>query len=236
MSLAERLQQVRDKITDAATAAGRDPAEIHLLAVSKTKPAEMVVEAVRAGQLLFGENKFQGAPEKIDRVAELLEPKEPRPRWHFIGHLQSNKVRKVLQQFEMIQSLDSIKLINRVDRIAGDLGIQARGLIQVNVAEAESQYGFTVEKVMEAVQACAGRDHLLVEGLMAIGPLTDDESEIARAFGTVRKLTDTIGSQQIDGVTMQTLSLGMTSDMEIAIAEGATMVRVGTAIFGSREY
>ncbi len=236
MSIAERLLLVREQIANAAVKAGREPSEIQLLAVSKTKPAEMVVEAVQAGQTMFGENKLQGAPEKIDRVAELLLPENPRPIWHFIGHLQSNKVRKVLEQFSFVQSLDSAKLVDRVERIAGEMGIAAHGLLQVNIAEADSQFGFPVDDVMEMVEACAEYSSLHIDGLMAIGPNTDDEVEIASAFASVRKLAEKIESQHIANVSMKTLSLGMTDDMEIAIAEGSTMVRVGTAIFGPRNY
>ncbi len=233
--IAERLSRVRERMEAAARRAGRDPSAVRLLAVSKLVPAERVVEAAEAGQTLFGENRFQGSAEKLARVRELRGADAPPLQWHFIGHLQSNKVRKVLQTFDCVQSLDSLDLIRRVEHVAADLGITARGLLQVNCSGAPTQYGFPPEKLEEAAEAAARCPHLRIEGLMAIGPNTTDEKVIRAAFRDVRRRAEELAQRGFDGVTMETLSLGMSGDFEPAIEEGSTLVRIGTAIFGPRE-
>jgi len=234
-SIAARLKTVRDRIDAAAIRANRQPGEVKLLAVSKTKPAEMVVEAILAGHYLFGENRFQEAPGKITTVREVIGETARPVEWHFIGHLQSNKVRKVLEWFDLIESVDSQKLLNRIDQIAGELEITARCLLQINISGAESQYGIDLEELDSILEQVSNLDCVRVEGLMAIGPLTSDEDVLRSAYGLVRQKAELIRKQKIRNVSMDTLSLGMSGDFEIAIEEGATIVRIGTMIFGSRE-
>ncbi len=232
--ISSRVSEVHDRIAVAAARVGRDPQEIRLMAVSKRVPAERVFEAVSAGLDLFGENRFQGSIEKVEEVAKLSGSVASRLEWHFIGHLQSNKVRKVLQTFDMIQSLDSMDLIDRIDRISGELGIVARALLQVNVSGAETQYGFSLDETMRAAEFSAGRENLRIEGLMTIGPLTESQEQIHRAFETLRLKSEEIDGFDLEGTNMHTLSMGMTGDFEIAVEEGSTLIRVGTAIFGPR--
>lgn len=232
--VAERLRIVQERIARAAERAGRDPAQIELVAVTKTLPPELVAEGVRAGLRRFGENRFQEAPEKIESIRQRFSELANKISWDFIGTLQSNKVRPVLEWFAMIQSIDRGKLVERADRLAGELGITARCLLQVHVSGSETQGGVEPDRLDELAEFASGRDHLRVEGLMAIGPLTDDENKLRRAFSTVRDSFHRLASRDLPGVEMRTLSMGMTGDFELAIEEGANLVRLGTAIFGPR--
>ncbi len=234
-TIAERLAELNSKIELAADKAGRKAEDIQLLAVSKTMPAEMVIEAYDAGQKHFGENRMQEVPEKIAEVGSKISPFSGLPTWHFIGHLQSNKVRKVLELFDYIQSIDSFKLIDRIDRIAGEIGKTARCLLQVNISGSESQFGFEPGKIVEAAGSASGRENLVIDGLMTIGPLTNDEVTLRKAFSNIRRLSEEISSLNLPGISMSTLSMGMSGDYKIAIEEGSTIVRVGTLIFGERK-
>lgn len=224
-TLAERLQTIRDRIEAAARRAGRDPASIELLAVSKTQPVEALSEAMAAGQLLFGEN----------RVQELL-AKQPllpsKVRWHLIGHLQSNKVRKVLPLVEVIHSIDSLSLARDVNRIASELGLRPKVYLEVNVGDESSKHGFAAETLADQLASLRELDRLDIQGLMCIPPFDPDAEKSRRYFVMLRELRDRL--QQIGGAPLPLLSMGMSHDFEVAIEEGATIVRVGTAIFGSR--
>jgi pyridoxal phosphate enzyme (YggS family) len=227
MSIADNLSQVRADLAAAATAAGRDPESITLVAVSKTWPASDVAEAAAAGQRIFGENKVQELLAKIPESPAGL-------AWHLIGHLQSNKVRKVLPHCALIHSIDSIELARDVSRIAGELGLTARILLQVNVASDEAKFGFPVGVVKAAFAEILTLPHLEVRGLMTVPPYDEDPGQVRPHFAALRLLRDELEREH--GVSLPELSMGMSHDCRIAIEEGATMVRVGSAIFGRRDY
>ncbi|MFH0881511.1 MAG: YggS family pyridoxal phosphate-dependent enzyme [bacterium] len=234
-ALSQRLAEVQRQIAEAARIANRDPAGVTIIGVTKTLPAELVAEGVAAGLTNLGENRLQGVPEKVEMVKRLAGAGlAERLTWHFIGHLQTNKVRSVLETFTLIHSLDRENLVDRVDRTAGELGIVAHGLIQVNVSGAESQGGVEPEALMKLAEIASNREFLRVHGLMAIGPNTDNADDIRRAFRSVRGLAAEVGATNLPGVTMEMLSMGMSNDYQIAVEEGATHVRIGTAIFGPR--
>lgn len=227
MSIADNLSRVRADLAAAVTAAGRDPESITLVAVSKTWPASDVAEAAAAGQRIFGENKVQELLAKIPESPAGL-------AWHLIGHLQSNKVRKVLPHCALIHSIDSIELARDVSRIAGELGLTAWILLQVNVASDEAKFGFPVGVVMESFAEIRSLPHLEVRGLMTVPPFDEDPGQVRPHFAALRRLRDELEREH--GVSLPELSMGMSHDCRIAIEEGATMVRVGSAIFGRRDY
>ena len=223
--LSARLQVIRDRIHTAAVRCGRDPATVELLAVSKTHPVEVIREAVEAGQLLFGENKVQEILAKAPQLPAEL-------HWHLIGHLQSNKVRKVLPLVKAIHSIDSLDLARDVNRIATELGLTAKVYLEVNLAEESTKHGFKVEEVRANLEALHGLDRLNIQGLMCIPPFEADP-ELSRPYFTrLRELRDDL--EKSGGKPLPLLSMGMSHDFEIAIAEGATIVRVGSALFGER--
>lgn len=223
----ERLAEVRARMAEAARKAGRKPEDIELVAVTKTHPPEALQEAISAGQTLFGENRVQEALAKMPLVSS-------RARWHFIGHMQKNKVRQALPVFEMLHSIDSLELARDVQRIADEDGRRPRVLLEVNVAGEGSKFGFkpvALEAEMETLIAEMPR--LEVLGLMAIPPFSPKAEDSRRYFAALRELRD--GLQQKLRVGLPELSMGMSGDYEVAIEEGATLVRVGTAIFGERK-
>jgi pyridoxal phosphate enzyme (YggS family) len=223
--LPARLQAIRDRIHTAAVSCGRDPATVELLAVSKTHPVEVIRAAVEAGQLLFGENKVQEILAKAPQLPAEL-------HWHLIGHLQSNKVRKVLPLVKAIHSIDSLDLARDVNRIATELGLTAKVYLEVNLAEESTKHGFKVEEVRANLEALHGLDRLNIQGLMCIPPFEADP-ELSRPYFTrLRELRDDL--EKSGGKPLPLLSMGMSHDFEIAIAEGATIVRVGSALFGER--
>lgn len=211
------VTQVREHIAAAARSVGRDPAEVTLVAVSKTFPAEMVAAAHAAGIRHFGENWIQEAAQKIPALAGLA----PRPTWHLVGHLQTNKVKAALQLFDVVQSVDSLRLAEAVARRAGEPRV--RVLLEVNVSGEASKYGFHPEELPEALRALP---ELAVEGLMTVAPETDDPETVRPIFRRLRELSGAFGLRE--------LSMGMSGDYQVAIQEGATLVRIGRAIFGPR--
>lgn len=227
MSIAENLEAVRVRIADAASRAGRDAGEVELVAVSKTWPASMVAEAFEAGQRAFGENKVQELIEKAPALPEEI-------RWHLIGHLQKNKVRKVLPVCASVHSIDSIDLARRVDRIAGEEGLTVEGLLQVNVAGDDAKFGFTRDEVRGVIDEVAGLEQLAVRGLMTVPAYDPDPEKVRPHFARLRELRDELASAS--GWQLPELSMGMSHDFEVAIEEGATLVRVGSSIFGQRDY
>jgi len=227
MSIAENIQYIRSRITAAASAAGRDPSAVRLIAVSKTKPAELVTAASAAGQRLFGENYVQ---ELTAKVAAVTMPVE----WHFIGHLQSNKVKQIAGLVTMVHSVDRLSLAEEISRQWGRVGRNCDILIEVNVAEEASKSGTTTQAALELVRQIAALPHLHICGLMTMPPFFDDPEAARPYFRELRLLAGEIAALAIPGVSMQELSMGMSGDFEAAIAEGATLVRVGSAIFGSR--
>lgn len=224
-AISENLAQVLSTISDSARQAGRSPESVRLIAVSKTHPVEVIQEAVDAGQSIFGENRVQEAQPKIAALPAKL-------HWHLIGHLQSNKVRLALPLFELIHGVDSLDLLAHIDRVAGDLGLFPRVLLQVNVAGEASKFGFAPGKLLEAVEEIVKFDRVQIEGLMTIPPLAPAAEHSRRYFVALRELRDKLASEC--RFPLPELSMGMSNDFRVAIEEGATMVRVGTAIFGER--
>ncbi len=223
----QRLTEVRSRMAEAARRAGRKPEETQLVAVSKAHPPEALQEALEAGQALFGENRVQEARAKVPLVSS-------RARWHFIGHLQKNKVRQALPIFEMLHSIDSLELARDVQRMAGEDGQRPRVLLEVNVAGEGSKFGFkpaAIEAELETLITETPRLEIL--GLMAIPPISPKAEDSRRYFAALRTLRDRL--QEKLRVGLPELSMGMSGDYEIAIEEGATLVRVGTAIFGERK-
>ena len=227
MSIAERLNQIRSRIAEAAAKAGRDPRTVRLVAVSKTRPPEDVVAACRAGQVIFGENYVQELTAKAAEVAEPLE-------WHFIGHLQSNKVKYLAGLVTLIHSVDRLSLAEEISRQWGRLGRCCDVLVQVNIAGEASKSGTTETGALQLVRDIALLPNLKVRGLMTMPPFFDDPEAARPYFAELKRLSDLIATEAVPGVEMGELSMGMSGDFEAAIREGATLVRVGTAIFGER--
>ena len=223
--IAQHLADIRGRIESAALRAGRDPASVQLVAVSKTHPADAVRAAAAAGQCLFGESRVQEAREKIPACPPSLE-------WHFIGHLQKNKVRHALPLFDFFHSIDSMALAQAMDRIACESGRTVTGLLEVNVSGEATKHGFTPEQLRAEFSALTSLPHLRVVGLMTMAPYAEDAEQARPVFRALRELRD--GLQQTLGTSLPHLSMGMSGDFEPAIAEGATLVRIGSSIFGDR--
>jgi PLP dependent protein len=224
-SIAENLQRVREQIAQAANKSGRSIEDVDLIAISKTHDAAKVREAVDAGQTLFGENKVQEARVKIPELPSNL-------RWHFVGHLQKNKIRHALPLFELIHSIDSLALAQDINRIAEEEGLHPRALLEVNVAGEGSKFGFAPEKLRAEMESLLALSRVSILGLMCIPPIAEEAESSRKYFAKLRELRD---SFQTDfRVDLAQLSMGMTQDYAVAVEEGATLVRVGTAIFGER--
>ena len=224
-SIPDNLERVREQIARAAANSGRSADDVELVAITKTHPAEKVREAVEAGQTLFGESRVQEARAKIPELSSNL-------RWHFVGHLQKNKVRQVLPLFEMIHSVDSLALARDINRIAEEEGLYPRVLLEVNVGGEGSKFGFAPDDLREQMEALLALPRLSLEGLMCVPPLAVESEDSRKFFVQVRELRDSL--QKEFNMKLPQLSMGMTQDFPIGIAEGATLVRVGTAIFGER--
>lgn len=225
--IAANLQAVKNDIAAAAQQAGRAPSEVMLLAVSKTVSAERVREAFQAGQPAFGENYVQEGVEKIDALADL----RGQIAWHFIGPLQSNKTRQVAEQFDWVHAIDRLKIAERLSaQRPGDLP-PLQVCIQVNISDESTKSGVAPADVLPLAQAIAALPNLRLRGLMAIPAPAEDDASQRRPFAALRTL---LGQLREAGLDVDTLSMGMSADMDAAIAEGATLVRIGTAIFGAR--
>lgn len=223
--IAANLEKVRATIAEAERKSGRAAGSVELVAVTKTHSAEVVQVAVDAGQLLFGENRVQEAKAKIPELPSKL-------RWHLIGHLQSNKARLALTLFEMIHGVDSIDLLQHLNRVAEDLGVFPRVLLEVNVAGESSKFGFPPQQLLSEVESIVQIDRLQIEGLMTIPPLAAAPEHSRKYFVQLRELRDRL--EREFKFPLPHLSMGMTADYGVAVEEGATLVRVGTAIFGER--
>jgi PLP dependent protein len=230
--LEERIDSVRERIEAAARRAGRDSAEITLVAVSKTQPPEAVVAATRAGLRLFGENRVEEAGPKAESVARLLAPAAA-PTWHMVGHVQSRKAADVLPWAAMVHSVDSVKLAERLSRFCVEAGLEVAILLEVNVSGETSKYGLAPEQLPGAVEGIAPLAGLRLEGLMTMAPIVADPESVRPVFARLRALRE-IMAQRYPGLIGRHLSMGMTDDFEVAIEEGATLVRIGRAIFGER--
>jgi pyridoxal phosphate enzyme (YggS family) len=226
-SLRDRLADVNRRIEAACGRAGRDPAEIALVAVTKTVAPERIQEAVDAGIKIVGENRVQEAAAKMAAVSGAVS-------WHMIGHLQSNKVKRAVALFSVIQSVDSLELATEVDRRAADAERRVDVLIEVNTSGEATKFGVEPEECVDLVAKMLQLRHISVRGLMTIGALTSDDRIVRACFKRLRDLRERIQNARMDGVRMDYLSMGMTSDFESAVEEGSNMLRIGTAIFGSR--
>ena len=225
MSLAENLDLIQQRIRAACERAGRAPDSVTLLAVSKTHPPETIREAAACGQLLFGENKIQEAKAKIPLCPGKC-------RWHFIGHLQSNKVRDAVEMFEMIQGVDSLSLAREISRRCEQAAKRMPILLEVNVAGEASKFGYKPEQLLAELNELNALPKIEIHGLMSIPPYTTDPEKARPYFRRLRELRER--AEAVLGAPLPHLSMGMSGDFEIAIEEGATLVRVGTALFGSR--
>ena len=225
----ENIKQVEENIIKSCEKVGRDPKEVTLIAVSKTKPYTAIEEALPSGVLDYGENKVQELTEKY----EIL-PKDI--RWHMIGHLQRNKVKYLVGKVELIHSVDSLRLANQIETEFAKKNEIANILIEVNMANEESKFGITSETTEQLVREISKLEHVRIKGLMTIAPYTDNPETNREYFRNMKKLSVDIENKNIDNGTMSVLSMGMTGDYQVAIEEGATMIRVGTGIFGERNY
>jgi len=224
-SIADNLECVREHIVSAAAKSGRAAKDVELVAITKTHPAQSVREAIEAGQLLFGESRVQEARAKIPELPSNL-------RWHFVGHLQKNKIRHALPLFEMFHGIDSLELARDINRIAQEDGAHPCVLLQVNVAGEGSKFGFSPDQLHEQIEALLALPRLSIEGLMCIPPLADESEFCRKFFAQLRELRNSLEKEF--SLKLPQLSMGMTNDYAVAIEEGATLVRVGTAIFGER--
>lgn len=229
MSIQLQLDVIQDHIRLACERANRNPEEITLIAVSKTQPEEVMKEAYQAGIRVFGENKVQELTNKYTYMPEDIS-------WHMIGHLQTNKVKQVVGKASLIHSVDSLRVAEAIAKESVKRGIVSDVLIEVNVAEEESKFGFSCQEVSTVVRTISAYPGIHVCGLMTIAPFVDNSEENRAIFSVLRELSVDIKAQNIDNVNMDVLSMGMTNDYEVAIEEGATMIRVGTGLFGERDY
>ena len=227
--VAENLAQVQKNIEESCRKINRDPGEVMLIAVSKTKPVEMLKEAYDAGARVFGENKVQEIVDKYDQMPSDV-------KWHMIGHLQRNKVKYIVDKVAMIHSVDSFRLAETIEKEAAKKDVIVPILIEVNVAQEESKFGLKPEEVLPFIEKIAGFSHIQIKGLMTIAPYVENAEENRRIFRELKKLSVDIAAKNINNVIMSVLSMGMTGDYMVAVQEGATMVRVGTGIFGARNY
>lgn len=228
--ISDRVAAVRERIARAAERAARSPDRVTLVAVSKTFPAEAVKAAFEAGVRQFGENRVQEAEAKIEALHDL---RDDGLTWHLVGHLQSNKARRAMELFDVVESLDSLDLARRLSRLASEAGRTARTLLQVDLAGEATKFGLPEEEAPAALEEIRGLHELRVEGLMVLPPYREDPEETRPYFQRLRELRDRVARDGLlDG---QELSMGMSHDFEVAVEEGATIVRVGTAIFGERE-
>jgi len=224
-SIAENLDLIRERIAAAAARSGRSAGNVKLVAVSKTYPPATIREALEAGQRCFGENRVQDALPKIDALPGDLE-------WHLIGHLQTNKIRKVIGRFALFHGVDNIALAQQMNRIAGELGVTARILLEVNISGEESKFGFTPAALSPLMEELLPLPHLRIEGLMTMAPFSESPEAARPVFAGLRELRDALSAAT--GQPLQELSMGMSGDFEQGIVEGATIVRIGSAIFGTR--
>lgn len=230
MSIKENYESINQRITAACQRVGRKKEEVTLVNVSKTKPLELLQEGYDAGMRLFGENKVQEIRDKYVNFS-----KED-ITWHMIGHLQRNKVKYIIDKVDLIHSVDSFRLAETISLEAKKKMLVANILIQVNVADEESKFGLMTTEVLTLIKSISGLPNIKIKGLMTIAPFVDDPEENRLVFRKLKQLSVDIKEQNLDNVCMDVLSMGMTGDFEVAIEEGATMIRIGTALFGQRNY
>lgn len=227
--LQDNLKKVQENIRKACKKVGRNEEEVTLIAVSKTKPLSDLEEILDAGVIEFGENKVQELCDKFEHIKSPV-------HWHMIGHLQTNKVKYIVDKVCLIHSVDSLKLARQISKEAEKKQVECDVLIEVNVAQEESKFGITTDETLALIREVAVLPHVHIKGLMTIAPFVDDPEENRPVFRSLYELSKTVAKEQIPDVSMEILSMGMTNDYMVAIEEGATMVRVGTGIFGERNY
>ena len=227
-SIRENLLQVQDRVAAAAERAGHHPGAVRIVAVSKTKPASRIFEAIEAGVTEIGENQLQEARTKYDQIDRPV-------KWHFVGHLQTNKVKGALQIFDLIHSVDSLRLLAEINRRSTQLNRQTDVLIQVNTSGESSKYGVQPEQTLNFMESSLNYRNVRIKGLMTIGQFTPIVDAVRPSFALLSRIQEKIKAQQFAGVEMEYLSMGMTNDFEVAVEEGANLIRIGTAIFGKRE-
>jgi pyridoxal phosphate enzyme (YggS family) len=227
MSIADNLKMVTDRIASAAKRSGRDLPSVKLVVVTKTVDVDRIREAVDAGALILGENRVQEAKEKIEKLG-------PIASWHLIGHLQTNKAKYAVKLFYLIHSVDSLELAKEIDKQAAKIGKVQDVLIEVSISGEASKAGVASENAADLVKGAAKLKNISIKGLMTMPPYSDSPEDSRPYFKKLRELFESVASENIPGVSMKELSMGMSGDFEVAIEEGATMVRVGTAIFGGR--
>ena len=227
--LEENLKKVEANIQAACERCGRKREEVTLIAVSKTKPVSMLKEVYDCGIRDFGENKVQELTEKYDQLPEDM-------KWHMIGHLQRNKIKYIIGKTELIHSVDSLRLAEAIEAESAKKGCITDILLEVNVAQEESKFGFSSEELLKEIDRFADFPHIRVKGLMTIAPYVEKPEENRIYFAKLKQLSVDITAKKVNNVTMSIFSMGMTNDYEVAIEEGATLVRVGTGIFGERNY
>ena len=227
--ISDNIHAVQSTICQACARSGRDASAVTLMAVSKTKPNEMLLEAYEAGMRVFGENYVQELCTKMETLPDTF-------IWHMIGHLQRNKVKYIIGKVALIHSVDSLRLAEQIEKEAAKADVIQDILLEVNVAEEESKWGFTLENAGEMVKKISSFPHLRIKGLMTSAPYTLNSEENRIYFRQLKQCFDAIGNLSIPNVSMEVLSMGMTGDYEVAVEEGATLVRVGTGIFGERNY
>lgn len=228
MSIAENLRSVQERITIAAKRAGRDLSSVRLVVVTKTVDHDRIREAVAAGAAILGENRVQEAKEKIESLGKIAS-------WHLIGHLQTNKAKYAVKLFDLIHSVDNLELAAEIDRQAAKIGKVQDVLIEVNIAGEASKAGMAVREAPALVRAAARLTNISIRGLMTMPPYSENPDDSRPFFTVLRELAETIAKEHIPNIFLQELSMGMSGDFEVAIEEGATLVRVGTAIFGERK-
>ena len=227
--IAEQLQYVQNEIKEACQRSGRNPEEVTLIAVSKTKPVAMIQEAIQAGQTVFGENKVQELCSKYEELPQNLE-------WHLIGHLQRNKVKYIVDKAALIHSVDSLRLAETISQEGMKHNRIVPVLIEVNVAQEDTKFGVSVEDTLPLVEEIAKLPNIQIKGLMTIAPYVENPEDNRTIFKKLKELSVDIKTKNMNNVFMDILSMGMTNDYQVAVEEGATMVRVGTGIFGERDY
>jgi len=224
----QRLKEVKDEISQAAIRCGRNPEEITLVTVSKTKSPKTILQAIDGGVEILAENYIQEAVEKIEAI------RSKKALWHFIGHLQSNKAKVAVKYFDLIHTVDTLKLAQEINRQAEKLGKIQKILIQINISQEETKSGAEAEDAIELAETLSNLKHLSLRGVMGMPPFFDDPEGARPYFRKLAQIKDAIKGENISGISMEHLSMGMSGDFKVAIEEGATMVRIGTAIFGSR--
>jgi pyridoxal phosphate enzyme (YggS family) len=228
MSIAENLKTVVDRIAAAAKRAGREPSSVRLIVVTKTVDVDRIREAVAAGAVILGENRVQEAKAKIEELGGIA-------GWHLIGHLQSNKAKYAVKLFDLIHSVDNLELAKEIDKQAAKIGKIQNVLIEVSIAGEAQKAGVDLSRTIDLIKEAAKLKNIAIQGIMTVPPLLDDPEAVRPYFRKMRELADGIRKENTPNMNMKELSMGMSGDFEVAVEEGATMVRVGTAIFGKRQ-